>query len=98
MPLHTSLFPNYPNPFNPTTTIEYQIPNGGTHYIVSLRVNDMLGREITTLTDGASQGGYYTVAFDAHRLASGIYFAKLSARPQNGTIPIIKTIKMLLVK
>ncbi|MCX6120051.1 MAG: T9SS type A sorting domain-containing protein [Ignavibacteriales bacterium] len=98
IPACIALFPNYPNPFNPTTTIEYQIPNGGTQYIVSLRVYDMLSREVTTLVDGVTKEGYYTVTFDAHRLASGIYFARCTASSQDGNVPIIKTIKMLMVK
>jgi hypothetical protein len=58
----------------------------------------MLGREVTTLVDGVSKEGYYVVTFDAHRLASGIYFARFTARSQDGNVPIIKTIKMLLAK
>ncbi|MGA7159786.1 MAG: T9SS type A sorting domain-containing protein, partial [Bacteroidota bacterium] len=80
---------NYPNPFNPTTTIAYQIPTDG-H--VTIKVFDILGRDIRTLTDEFKPAGSYTVQFDASRLASGIYFYSIHA----GEYTTIK--KMLLLK
>ena len=61
---------NYPNPFNPSTTIKYQIPNAGD---VTLKIYDILGREVTTLVDGFKNEGRYEVNFNASKLASGVY-------------------------
>ena len=67
---------SYPNPFNPTTTISYQIPVAE-H--VSLKVYDMLGREVSTLVNENKLPGKYKVKFDASKLSSGIYFYQLKA-------------------
>lgn len=72
---------NYPNPFNPSTTIPYQLPVDG---LVTLKVFDLLGREIATLVNEQQKAGYYRVTFDANRLASGVYFYRLQARSTNG--------------
>jgi hypothetical protein len=89
---------NYPNPFNPSTVINYQLPDAGTQFFVSLKVYDLLGREVVTLVDGMKEAGYYTATFDASRLASGVYFTRFIATPQNGKQPFTKTMKMLLTK
>ena len=65
---------NYPNPFNPLTHIGYRIPLSGW---VSLRVFDLLGREVATLTDEKSGPGEYTVPFDGQNLPSGVYVYQL---------------------
>jgi len=88
-PAGYALLQNYPNPFNPSTTIEYQIPNGGN---VTLKVYDMLGREVTTLVNEYKPAGKYTAAFNGANLSSGVYLYKLSA----GSYTTIR--KMLLVK
>jgi hypothetical protein len=80
---------NFPNPFNPTTTIHYQIPNAG-H--VTLKVYDMLGREVATLVNQEQEQGQYSATFDASRLASGVYISKLTAGDYT------KTMKMVLMK
>lgn len=67
---------NYPNPFNPTTVITYQLPEA-THVI--LKVYNILGEEITTLIDEYKQSGRYNVEFNASNLVSGIYIYKLEA-------------------
>ncbi|MGA7721147.1 MAG: T9SS type A sorting domain-containing protein [Ignavibacteriaceae bacterium] len=80
---------NYPNPFNPTTMIQYQIPSNG---MVTLKVFDVLGREIKTLVSEYKQQGTYTVSFDASKLASGIYFYQI----RSGNY--ISTKKMMYMK
>jgi hypothetical protein len=85
-PKEYALFNNYPNPFNPTTIIEYQLPKDG---FVSLKVYDILGREIKTLVNGFRTLGKYSVSFDGTNLASGIYFYQLKS---NGFSSIKKMI------
>jgi len=70
---------NYPNPFNPKTTIKFQIPNLRPQTAVSLKVYDLLGREIATLVNEVKEPGAYTVQFDASGIASGVYFYQLRA-------------------
>ncbi|MCI0514228.1 T9SS type A sorting domain-containing protein [candidate division KSB1 bacterium] len=67
---------NYPNPFNPSTTIEFSLP---TSNHVVLKVYDVLGKEILTLVDETLAAGQHQVHFDARHLASGVYFYKIQA-------------------
>jgi hypothetical protein len=76
LPLAFLLGQNHPNPFNPETTIDFQIPASGR---VKLSVFDMLGREVATLVDEELEPGDHTVRFDARRLASGVYLYRLAA-------------------
>ena len=80
---------NYPNPFNPTTTIEYRITQPG---YVSLIVYDISGRQLSTLVNETMAVGDYSVVFNAAELTSGVYFYRLSAAEN------IVTRKMLLVR
>lgn len=69
-----SLGHNYPNPFNPSTTISYQLPEDG---YVSLIVYDALGREVSRLVDDFLEAGEYRINFNAQGLNSGFYFYKI---------------------
>jgi hypothetical protein len=89
IPDEFNLYPNYPNPFNPTTTISYDLPNP---VQITLKVYDSIGREVATLYNGVQQAGNYNVSFNAYNLASGIYFYQLRAGN------FISTKKMLLIK
>jgi unsaturated rhamnogalacturonyl hydrolase len=74
LPLSFSLG-NYPNPFNPQTTIRYSVPVPGK---IILAVYNLLGQEVDRLVDGHKQVGYHTIIYNASHLASGIYLCKLS--------------------
>jgi peptidyl-prolyl cis-trans isomerase B (cyclophilin B) len=89
IPKQFSLDQNYPNPFNPTTTISYHLPVFG---FVSLKIFDLLGKEITALVNESKEPGSYSVTFDASNLVSGIYFYTLSAGE------FIQTKKLILMK
>ncbi|MFA6438900.1 MAG: T9SS type A sorting domain-containing protein [Bacteriovoracaceae bacterium] len=80
---------NYPNPFNPSTQINYQLVAIG-H--VSLKVYDMLGREVVSMVNGLRPAGVHVVEFDGSKLPSGMYLAKFSSSGYN------KVIKMMLTK
>jgi len=74
VPSKYALSQNYPNPFNPTTTISFAIPEAGS---VTLKIFDMLGREVTTLVNEDKTSGVYNASFDASQLASGTYIYTL---------------------
>jgi hypothetical protein len=76
-----SLEQNFPNPFNPTTTIYYQLPTASR---VSIVVYDLLGREVKRLVDEVREAGYHEVRFSAtgaSGIASGVYFYRMTAQP-----------------
>lgn len=87
-PSSFKLFDNYPNPFNPTTTISYSIPSQSS---VSLKVYDILGNEVASLVDGEKPAGSYKVKFDASSLTSGTYFYTLSTDNFKSTRKMILT-------
>jgi photosystem II stability/assembly factor-like uncharacterized protein len=96
IPTDYVLFQNYPNPFNPSTKIKYSIPaslnpsKGGT--FVTLRIYDLLGREIETLVNEEKQAGTYEVTWSATELPSGVYFYQIK------TGNFIETKKMVLIR
>jgi aminopeptidase N len=89
VPLQFSLEQNYPNPFNPSTTIEYTIPESG---IVTLKIYDVLGKEVATLVNGQNDAGKHKVEFDATGFNSGVYFYRI----ENGSS--VETKKLVLLK
>ncbi|MDG5767646.1 leucine-rich repeat domain-containing protein [Balneolales bacterium ANBcel1] len=76
LPQRVHMYHNYPNPFNPTTTIRYDLPSDN-H--VSLTIFNVLGQHVTTLVNGHQVAGSHTVTFDASNLSSGTYFCRLEA-------------------
>ena len=80
---------NYPNPFNPSTIISYSIPNPG---FVTLKVYDLLGREVQTLVNEFQSAKTYSISFDASDLSSGVYLYKLRAGD------FLDSRKMILIK
>ncbi len=89
VPVAFELLQNYPNPFNPTTNIEFRIANSG---LVTLRVFDVLGREIGTLVNEVRPAGLYKVRWDASSLPSGVYFYQIHAGDY------VQTKKLVLAK
>ena len=84
-----TLSANYPNPFNPVTTIEYTLQNSGE---VRMMVYNLLGEEVTRLVDGEMPAGNHIAIWDASNFASGIYFYRLQAGD------FVQTKKMVLLK
>jgi len=76
LPESIYLYQNYPNPFNPVTTIKYHLQKTG---FVSLKVYDVLGKEVITLLNENKKAGSYSIQFDGSKLASGIYYYSLIA-------------------
>ncbi|HEY5124791.1 MAG TPA: FG-GAP-like repeat-containing protein [Ignavibacteria bacterium] len=95
VPTEFALEQNYPNPFNPVTKIRFEIPlsKGGQRGLYStLKVFDILGKEITTLVNESLQPGMYEVTFDGTQYTSGVYFYRLSSDDYTDTK------KMLMIK
>ncbi|MDP2363991.1 MAG: T9SS type A sorting domain-containing protein [Ignavibacteria bacterium] len=103
-----ALSQNYPNPFNPTTVINYQLPIAG---LVTLKVYDLLGREIATLVNKEKTAGSYEVEFRSsvggHQLANGVYFYRLQVEDPSTSQPAgrqgsgkvyVETKKMILLR
>lgn len=83
---------NFPNPFNPSTKIEFRVPSALSGGLVSLIVYNILGTEVAILVNEVKSAGTYEVSFEAFNLPSGIYFAKLTYGDQR------EIIKMCLIK
>ena len=89
LPTKWALLQNHPNPFNPTTMIRYDVPNTGQ---VSIKVYDVLGKEVASVVDAFVDAGSHEVRFDATHLSSGIYYCRMEA----GSFAQMK--KMVLLK
>lgn len=79
---------NFPNPFNPSTTIKYNIPQTS---FVSIKVYDLIGKEIATIVNEVKQSGIHQVSFNGENLSSGVYFYKMSA----GEHTVVKKMNLL---
>jgi hypothetical protein len=88
-PITFNLGQNYPNPFNPSTSIRIELPERS---FVTLKVFDMVGREVTTLVNGFQEAGSHNIAFNAAGLTSGVYFYRIS------TEKFTETKKLVLIK
>ncbi|MEX2632763.1 MAG: invasin domain 3-containing protein [Balneolales bacterium] len=96
LPVVYSLLSNYPNPFNPSTNIEYWIPVNSN---VKITVFDVLGRKVQELVNQMDhQPGQYSVVWDARRLASGMYIYRMESVSMDGNHRYVKTKKMMLIK
>ena len=89
IPSEFNLSQNYPNPFNPSTIIAYSIPQRSN---VSLKIYDVLGKEIATLIDEQKEAGLYEIKFDASKLSSGVYIYSIQAGD------FLESRKMILIK
>ena len=98
---------NYPNPFNPVTTISYTIPTPPQPspyegegiregFLISLKIYDILGREVETLVNEEQKPGYYKIEWNANNFASGMYVYQLSMKNGNKTEMLRK--KLMLIK
>jgi subtilisin-like proprotein convertase family protein len=99
-PNNFELTQNYPNPFNPTTNIAFNVPSDAQ---VSVRVFDMLGREVATLVNGFQSAGNYITNWDAtnnlgQTVSSGIYLYRMDATPVDGSAPYSAAKKMILTR
>jgi hypothetical protein len=93
-PSEFELMPNYPNPFNPSTTIQYRLP---AQMEVQVSVYNILGRKVATLADALQEAGQQELRWDASNMASGLYFYRVVAEGQN-TERIVEQKKMMLIK
>ncbi len=94
LPLASSLLQNYPNPFNPSTNIEYVLRRQAT---VTLRVFDLLGREVAVLASSRQPAGHHRVAWDASAFPDGVYYYTLHITSPQGE-PAVQTKAMVLLR
>ena len=89
LPRQIELLPNYPNPFNPSTNIQFRLPKQA---YVEVEVYSVLGQKVATLLKGELDAGTHTTSWNASRVASGVYFLRLRSEER------VQTIKMTLIK
>ncbi len=95
LPEQFALRDAYPNPFNPSTMLAFELPKESR---VSLRIYDLLGREITSLVDAILPAGYHTARFEAGQNPGSIYFARMEAMPTGGGRTFVSTRRLVLLK
>lgn len=99
MPAAFALHPNYPNPFNPSTRLSYDLAASGS---VSITVYDLLGREVRPLVNGLQSAGRHTVEWDgsgvSSHTASGVYIARLLVTGETGAIVYSASLKLVMMK
>ena len=89
LPTEYKLFNNYPNPFNPSTTIKYQLKKSGS---IKLLLYNSIGQIVATLVNENKEAGIYTINYDASNISSGIYFYRIVTKE------FVKTKRMILLK
>ncbi len=94
-PVETKLLENFPNPFNPVTTLRYQLSSPG---FVSIKIFNTIGEEILTLAEGEHNAGYYDAIWDAQGKPSGLYYARVIITNQSGKTEYQTTKKLVLMK
>jgi hypothetical protein len=94
-PPANALLGNYPNPFNPQTTIRYQLSASG---VVRLTIYDMLGREVARLVNAVQPIGSYSVDWNGRGVASGVYLARLTVSNESGRDVYHQTQKLVLAR
>jgi len=92
-PKNFEMSQNYPNPGNPSSKINFEMPVNGK---ISIIMYDILGREVMTLINETREADYYTIEFNGSNLASGVYFYRIYAEGEG--LKFTKTLKMLIVK
>ena len=92
IPKAISLYPAYPNPFNPVTTIRFSLPVVETLHATSLQIYDITGKLVETLVDGAVEAGHHSISWNAGGVPSGVYFVHL----ESGSFS--QTQKLILMK
>jgi mannose/cellobiose epimerase-like protein (N-acyl-D-glucosamine 2-epimerase family) len=95
VPERFTLMQNYPNPFNPSTTFKFSVPEAGA---VTLRIYDMLGREIASPYNGSATAGTHLVVWNAAGLSSGMYLARMEFTPGNRHTTVSESRKIVLMK
>ncbi len=95
LPKQFALDQNYPNPFNPSTMIQYEIP---TSAHVTLKIYDVLGRQVATLVDGIQAPNTYRISWNPASLSSGVYFVRIQARSENGVSNFTDVKKLVFMK
>jgi|SRR5712671_76428 len=96
LPLSYALKQNFPNPFNPSTMIEYELPQRS-H--VTLRIFNLLGQEVALLVDQIQEAGYRSVRWNAAEMASGVYYSRFEASGSSDAhTAIVRISKMLFLK
>ncbi len=94
LPKEFSLYQNFPNPFNPSTTIRFALP---VNSIVNLKLYNALGQEVVTILNTELEAGIHQTVFDASQLSSGVYFYMLKVQGENGS-NFTSTKRMVLIK